>query len=238
MRLKVEFECDELRIPINYQHLLQGVIYNIFDRDKYGQFLHDVGYRGDKRMFKLFTFSNLYGKYTIEQNMIVFNGKTYFYIGSQSEDFMRIVYDFFCMNKLINIYNKIVKVTKLEFSNLDYFNGIREIKIKTLSPVVAYRTENNYFTYFKPSQSEFEEICLQNINEKNISLDKMISDIQFKINNVNSEKKRLVKFKNTFYVSYLAEISINVNYDTLLLIYNTGLSSKGPSGFGMIEVIR
>ena len=49
-------------------------------------------------------------------------------------------------------------------------------------------------------------------------------------------KKRLVKFKNTFYVGYLSEMIVKTNFETLSLLYDTGISAKGPAGFGMIEV--
>lgn len=43
--------------------------------------------------------------------------------------------------------------------------------------------------------------------------------------------------KNTFYIGYNAKMVVHTNYETLNLIYNSGLSAKGSAGFGMIEAI-
>ncbi|NLK01119.1 MAG: CRISPR-associated endoribonuclease Cas6, partial [Clostridia bacterium] len=62
MRLKVTFSAKEgqLSIPVNYQHALQGLIYNSLDGDeKFNTFLHEHGFRYEKRSFKLFTYSRL-----------------------------------------------------------------------------------------------------------------------------------------------------------------------------------
>ena len=34
----------------------------------------------------------------------------------------------------------------------------------------------------------------------------------------------------------MTDLKIHGNYETLKLIYDTGLSAKGPAGFGMIEL--
>ncbi|MFR2766984.1 MAG: CRISPR-associated endoribonuclease Cas6 [Thomasclavelia sp.] len=49
------------------------------------------------------------------------------------------------------------------------------------------------------------------------------------------KREKLVHFKNTFYEAYQCELVITTNYDTLKIIYDTGLSAKGSCGFGMIE---
>lgn len=94
MRLKIEFTCKNLTLPIAYQSAVQGMIYSIFDKEKYGKFLHDEGYHIDNKIFKMFVFSNLFGKYTMDNKTIVYSNKTCLYIASQSEEFIQIVYKF------------------------------------------------------------------------------------------------------------------------------------------------
>lgn len=238
MRIKITLQNDKLILPINYQSILQGLIYSIFNNCEYGDFLHDVGYRNGKKVFKNFVFSNLFGNYSIDNYSIVFQGDVYFYISSDSEEFMKITYNFLCENTLINLNKKQLKISSVKFEDLDYFKGLRSIHIKTLSPIVAYRTEGDYVSYFKPSDQEFEKLCQMNLEEKKIALEENEIDIFFQIEKVNYEKKRMVHFKNTFYESYLSDLVIKVNYDTLSLIYNTGLSSKGSAGFGMIKIVK
>ncbi len=65
MQYTIKFKCSNLKLPIHYNHILQGFIYkNIFD-DNFREFLHEKGFETDGKKFKLFTFSQLYGDYIL-----------------------------------------------------------------------------------------------------------------------------------------------------------------------------
>lgn len=238
LRIKLTFSCHQLKVPLNYNHLIQGLIYGIFDQEKEGQFIHDKGYRLENKIFKMFVFSNLFGDYEIVDKHMVFKEKVSFYISSFSNEFIEIIYKFFLQNEKVIINHQILSIQKIQFIKLPYFKGEKECIIQTLSSIVAYRTEDNYVTYFKPSDLEFEQFCLNNLKEKSTVLYENDDFIYFECKEVLNEKRRLVKFKNTFYVSYITTLKIKVNYETLSLLYDTGISSKGPAGFGMIELIE
>lgn len=236
LRLKLKLSCSQLRLPRSYQSILQGFIYHIFNQKKYGNFLHDEGYRLNEKVFKLFTFSNLIGPYRLEDNSIIYDKEVYFHIASHSEEFMQYVYQFLLTNKKIILNHQVLMLQNIELIDPPYIKGVQEIRLKTISPIVAYKTKEQYVHYFKPSDPEFEELCLTNLEEKNLVINQTIQNIFFSINKVNYEKKRIIRFKNTFYVAYLTEMIVSTNYETLNLIYNTGLSAKGSAGFGMLEV--
>lgn len=237
LRLKIEFTCKNLTLPIAYQSAVQGMIYSIFDKEKYGKFLHDEGYHIDNKIFKMFVFSNLFGKYTMDNKTIVYSNKTCLYIASQSEEFIQIVYKFFVQNEFAVLNHQRIYVENIDFVGTPYFRGSQDIEIKTISPVVAYQTKDKYVTYFKPSDDEFEQLCLNNLLEKNNALENPIKDLDFSIKEIKNEKRRFLKYKNTFYIGYNAKMVVHTNYETLNLIYNSGLSAKGSAGFGMIEAI-
>ena len=46
---------------MSYQSILQGVIYSLLSKDELGDFYHNDGYHYDKKTFKCFTFSQLFG---------------------------------------------------------------------------------------------------------------------------------------------------------------------------------
>lgn len=235
MRLKLNFTCDKLNLPISYQSSLQGLIYSIFDKEEYGAFLHDSGYKLNHKVFKMFSFSNLLGQYRIENKSVIFDGDVRLYIASQSEEFIQIVYQFFISNERVVLNQQFLNIKSIELVDTPYFKGEKDIVLKTLSPVVSYKTVDKYVNYYKPSDEEFSTLCLSNLEEKNRALDDPIRQIIFDIKQVNFEKKRVVRFKNTFYVAYLTELIVHTNYETLDLLYNTGLSAKGSAGFGMVE---
>ena len=72
--------------------------------------------------------------------------------------------------------------------------------------------------------------------KKNAAYKSIVKELVFLINEVKKQRKRLVHFKNTFYLAYDVELSIHTNYETLSFLLDTGLSSKGSAGFGMVVV--
>ena len=139
-------------------------------------------------------------------------------------------------NEKVVLNNQFIQLVSIKFMKLEYFTGEKQIVIHTLSPIVTYTTTDHYVDYFKPSDAEFNTLCMNNLLDKCHALDIKQDAISFNVEKVMYEKKRLVKFKNTFYVGYLSEMIVKTNFETLSLLYDTGISAKGPAGFGMVEV--
>ena len=62
MRIKIVADVGNgLTLPINYNHLLAGVVYRFLAESdpEYASFLHNEGYAAAEKRFKLFTFSQL-----------------------------------------------------------------------------------------------------------------------------------------------------------------------------------
>ena len=76
---------NEIRLPLHYNHIVQGFIYKTIDRNL-PEFLHNTGY-GEQRKFKLFCFSNLLGKSIIRDNYIIFGNRIQLEISSPDEKF-------------------------------------------------------------------------------------------------------------------------------------------------------
>src|SRR5215207_2715796 len=88
MRLRVSLAAGDrssVTLPIQYNHLLQGLIYANVDR-ALGDWLHEKGYAYGARSFKLFTFSRLFGKKSIDKGQIRFAGPFHFYLSAADAD--------------------------------------------------------------------------------------------------------------------------------------------------------
>ena len=92
MRLKIQLSYNNFTVPMSYQSILQGVIYSLLSKDELGDFYHNDGYHYDKKTFKCFTFSQLFGKYKIENKHLIFDDDFYFYISSLDEKFLKHIY--------------------------------------------------------------------------------------------------------------------------------------------------
>ena len=83
MQLVIHIELDEpLLLPVNYNHILQAVIYRSLDIiPGYAEFLHEGGFMRGQRQYKMFQFSQLKGEYRIE-NKKKFSMEYRYYISS------------------------------------------------------------------------------------------------------------------------------------------------------------
>lgn len=236
MRIKITMQKKDFTLPIAYKHAIQGTIYHMFPTTREGEFFHDEGYRTDNKVFKMFTFSDLKGKYSIVGGKIIFDEYVTLYIASINESFIRYIYDYLLRNNILFINHQEVKVVGVDIEDLQPFSKIQKKTIFTLSPITAYRTADKYTTYYKPSDEEFENLILENIRKKAEAYGYPLESLSFHITNVEYEKKQLIKFKNTLYEAYRTKMTVEADYDTLSIVYNTGLSSKGSCGFGMIGI--
>lgn len=44
MRLKIDLYKEDFTVPIGYNHILQGTIYNMLNSEEEGAFYHNEGY--------------------------------------------------------------------------------------------------------------------------------------------------------------------------------------------------
>lgn len=237
MRLTIQFEQPTITLPVNYHNLIQGWIYSILPAEGYGSFIHDQGYRAGNRPFKLFVFSDLMGSYEIKDRQITFKDGCTLKIGSQSEEFIQHLYQFLSMNQKAMIGHQVLNIRSMKLEELPCFKGEKEVLLRSISPVTAYSTSEKKVTYFEPGSEEFEQSCLNNLKNK-CSAYSLAFSPSFEIINVEYAKKRIIHFKNTFYVSYNVMLRVRVDYPTLNLIWNTGLCAKNSAGFGMINLLK
>ncbi|ADU51675.1 CRISPR-associated protein Cas6 [Thermaerobacter marianensis DSM 12885] len=57
----------QLVLPLQYNSMLQGLVYHLLEGTEVAEFLHDQGFTRGARRYKMFTFSRLEGVYTIER---------------------------------------------------------------------------------------------------------------------------------------------------------------------------
>ncbi|EKP95532.1 CRISPR-associated endoribonuclease Cas6 [Thermaerobacter subterraneus] len=70
MRVIMELRpvSGQLVLPLQYNSLLQGLVYHLLEGTDVAEFLHDQGFTRGARRYKMFTFSRLEGLYTIERS--------------------------------------------------------------------------------------------------------------------------------------------------------------------------
>jgi len=252
MRLTVTFQGPDftpfVRLPLHYNYCVQSFIYRHISQHL-ASFLHNKGYRYEKRSFKLFTFSRIFGKYKIEKETIIFNFPFKFYISSPVEDFVQEFAETLARSKEVSIANNHLFISSIEVHFSPNFTS--PVLIKMLSPITIYSTlltsNGKKKTYFySPFEDEFSKLIQKNILKKYISFyQKKPSSEKFKISpvQVNKNSKKLVKYtpKNSPYTlikGWMGEYKLEGNPELISFAYDAGIGAKNSQGFGMFEIIQ
>lgn len=210
----------------------------MFDRTELGNFYHNEGYRNQEKVFKMFVFSNLFGKYEIVENNICFENRFWFYLSALDERFIEEIYNFLSLNHFLIIHHQKVEISEVNILNGPGIKQEDTIWLHTLSPVTVYSTSQNKTTYYAPGDPLFEKYIIQNIQNKSIAYHYPLDSMIFKIIQFQNVKERMVKFKDSHYLSYLFDMQVQISRDVFILLYNAGLSSKNSCGFGMVDIKR
>lgn len=236
LKIYIDLKNDPLTLPINYGHILQGIIYHSLSNDsKYQTLLHNIGIN-EITNYKLFTFSSLCGKHSINDKKITFTEKIFFEIRSVDGYFIFLLYEHFKTNG-ITFGQRVI------FPNLNVENKIIQedsITIKMNSPIcITKKDENNKSIYLSPRDTYFEEAINNNFIKKYSSYYYAVPFSNIELTNIElSHKDKVVtNLKGTFITGWKGTYILNGSPDYLTFLYNTGIGAKNSQGFGLFEVI-
>lgn len=227
-----------IRISQHYNHLVQAAIYSSIS-PSLSYFLHEKGFTYGKRAFKMFTFSRLFGKYRREGDNLIFEEDITLHLSSPIERFIKEIANTIIKRGFLKIGSSELSVAELKFPEEPKIG--REMKIKTLSPITVYSTlftqngkKKTY--YYSPYEGEFSVLINKNLMKKFYTLNKR--EIKSSVD-VSPLKVRecVVMYKDTVVKGWYGVFSIKGPISLIRLAYETGLGSKNPEGFGMLEVI-
>lgn len=239
MHLRIEFQSPrEIVLPVQYNHILQGFIYKTID-EKLADFLHNRGY-GQDRIFKLFSFSRLMGKYDNKSRSghIIFAGSTYLEIASPMEDFCESFANGL-FKKSLNIGGNELEVAGITIERQQVQSD--SITLEVLSPVVVYSTllkgdGSKYTCYFQPGEKEFERIAVENLRKKYeaVSGERLEEEVQ--IHCTGQPRLSVMEYKRTTIKGYTSKLVMNGSRRLIQTAVDAGLGSKNSQGFGCVRM--
>ncbi|MGD2086372.1 MAG: CRISPR-associated endoribonuclease Cas6 [Candidatus Aminicenantes bacterium] len=249
MRIRFDFELPggKITLPIHYNYLVQAMIYKSIS-ERLAGFLHSHGFVYEKRQFKLFTFSKLFGDYRIKKRgpgntMIDFFSGIYFYLSSSYEE---ILQEF--ANRMVSGTTLILGSQRIYTSSVEvmlppvFKDGVTTIKI--LSPVTIRSTwqkkdgtKKTY--YYSPLEKDFSPLIEKNILKKYYSFtgwhpenpELEISPLYF------SEKRNshVVVYKDFVIEGYSGIYRLKGSAELKQFAYDVGLGERNSQGFGMFD---
>lgn len=247
MRMRIQFSATNGRvdIPVNYNHIIQSFIYNNIS-DKLSEFLHNIGYKTGKRSFKMFTFSRLQGKcrYKKEDKKLTFDNNFSLWVASPENEFLESYATELLNRDEIKIGENKVYINSVEVSMTPAFEG--DILIKMLSPVTVYSTlekkdGKSKTYYYHPSEPEFSELVLRNIENKYRALYKSEppeDEFQIKPEKVTNRSQKIITYKDFIIKGWLGVYRLKGHPEMLKLAWDAGIGAKNPQGFGMFEIVE
>jgi len=172
MRLRISLAAEEvpLRVPIQYNHLLQGLIYNNLDQ-ALSNWLHEKGHAYGARRFKLFTFSRLFGKREIENGRVCFGGPAHFYLGAVDTEILGSLAEHLLKKPSVRLGTVECRVAEVGVEPAPRIDPTNPVQVMTLSPITAYSTlatpdgrKKTY--YYAPQEKEWSEALIANLKRK------------------------------------------------------------------------
>jgi len=245
MRIQVSLRLDEpLILPIHYNHIIQAVILRWLNEENYRRYVHDKGYEYNNRRYKLYTFSRLEGKFSIDADSkrIVFHDRVKLMVSALDDNFLQYVVNTVIMNDDIQILSNRVYVDEVTcFSDEIRNSGI----FRTRSPIVVYSTferdgsKKTY--YYNPMEDEFGYLIRKNLINKHIAYygcEPSNSDFEIKPVKNHRLKENIVMYKGVVIKGWSGDFEIKGSCDLMKIAYNAGLGSKNSQGFGFIDVVK
>lgn len=240
MQLVVHIGLDEpLSLPINYNHILQAVIYRSLSiMPDYAEFLHAGGFTRGQRQYKMFQFSQLVGEYQIEDKRITFFSQVSFEVRSPEPLLIRLLGE--CIwQQGITFGDHTYRDVQLEL--YDYTVEEQELLIRMKSPLTVYATDENSEKtfYFCPDDPEFYEMVNHNFYRKYqayYGIEPM-SGICLEIHGNKFPKKMVTRYKGILITAWYGTYKLSGERKYLDFLYQTGLGAKNAQGFGMFEIL-
>lgn len=235
-----------VELPIQYNHLVQGLIYTNLDR-ALASWLHEKGNAHGSRSFKLFVFSRLFGERSMGVGRIRFNGPFHFYLSAVDAEILGSLAEHLLKKPVVRLGKAECRVQEVGVEPEPEIQLAKPIRVKTLSPITAYSTLNTAdgrkkTYYYAPTEKEWSEALIANIGRKAKALgwasdtDGDLSEAWVRPYKVRSGNQKVLNFKGTVIKGWTGLYEVKLPEPYFRLAYEAGLGSKNAQGFGMIAV--
>ncbi|EHQ30576.1 CRISPR-associated endoribonuclease Cas6 [Mucilaginibacter paludis] len=244
-------------VPFNYQYALAAVIFKKVAAadEQYANFLHQQGYalNNYSKHFKFFTFSNLEGRFTPQQNALLLQGnQTGFVLCCHMPEFAAHLITGVFTDQLISIGGsgavgrfRVEQIVSLPAAFKDD-DEIHTMQFKPLSPLVVGRTNaKGNDDYLSPEDEDFIPLLHINLADKLAVAynDSYSGRIGIKVKHEPGKlKSRLVTIKE----GTAAETKVRGFFGFALemtapgrvinFVLDVGLGGMNSMGFGCVEV--
>lgn len=226
-------------LPINYQHILQSILYRTVSYDsELSEFVHDKGYSFGDRQYKMFQFSHLEGRYHIHQKKITFDEYMTLEIRSPENRMIQLLAHNFQEQ---GIWFGDSHCQDIEAELRDYTIEETEFMIRMKTPITVYSTDDNSGStyYYTPDDDMFCEKVNDNFLRKYYAYYGVmpISGITLEPIRITAKDKFVTRYKQSYITGWYGTYRISGKRKYLDFLYQVGLGGKNSQGFGMFQLL-
>lgn len=236
MQLHIDFSTNMLNLPVSYNSILQGFVYNTLGRadPSFSDDVHNKGRAQKINLPKCFTFGRLIGNYDYRKSKqeIIFSDHAAFEIRCTEQSFIEKFMSGCHEGEMVKLGTNFVKINKMFAEN----KKITESTINAfcISPFV-YRApfpecnffDANYAAGKIINNARYKWLCA-GFDASDFELDIEFADFQ--------PKKSQPVFKNTYIIAWEIPFTLKGNARTIDFLYNTGIGKRNSQGFGMFGI--
>lgn len=244
MRLKLLLETKgPTLIPWDYRAQLIGTVYKVLSLadPAYTHWLHTEGFKREKKVYRLFVFSDLIPRHFLAQKEGLYVSEWITWeLASPDTRFVEKFREGLKKNaneiKLLGNTFEVVDILQTEFPS---FSG--SLLFRTISPIVV-STFNPEFSqhpiYLEPDQPEFTIALERNLIAKWEAFYGRNWKRERPGIRVWEPQKKLITVFNINVKAWHLKVQIWGPEELVRFAYNAGLGEKNSQGFGMLEVGR
>lgn len=227
---------QKLKIPFAHFEVLQGIVYKLLSHNpQLGTEIHDKRFI-ETKPFKYFCFTDLTGRYHIENKMIVYDSFFQWEIRSADDRIIDAIALSVKNNPLIEINSQKCDVIFYEVCEKHFLQSVIDIKMNT--PIVVHKTNKTGFVFYRnPFEQEFYDGIIKNFKNKFEAFYEKACTPEVKVicKMPLDSSKCVTRYKGTIITAWYGEYQISTEPDVLDFIYHTGIGSKNSMGFGTIS---
>lgn len=246
MKLKISLISDKkIELPTGFSSHIQAIVYNFLDRVS-AEWLHEKGFKFEKRSFRLFTYSSIHEKprFLKDKKRFIFPNEVSFTISSPVNWVIEQVAKNIVISEKVKIGHNITTVSGVEiFEDENVTN--RKIRIQTINPIEVHSTllkadgaKKTY--YYSPAEKEFPDLINKNLQKKWTAFYQEDCPYDLKISPVRLDlcREHIRTFKGFIIKGWTGHFRIEGEPEFLKFGLMTGLGSRNSQGFGMVDVVK
>lgn len=249
MEMIVSLEPEEAAVvvPTPYNHILQGFIYTNLD-GALSRWLHDEGYRFEKRRYKMLVFGRLEGRYDRTAVGLAFRSGVRLRVRSVNADVLSSLAEFLLAKKNVRLGRSPCHVGEISLIPDPVVNASIPIEMRAVTPVVTYSTlqlpsGRKTTHYYAPMEQDWSDLIVSNLVRKAYALGVWASrevpeGAQVCPLRVGRGDEVFSSFKGTVIRGWLGTYKVALPEELFWVGYNAGFGSKNTQGFGLMEVIQ